>query len=549
MDAALGSFLVPACAWAAGARVWPALAFTSWRASSLSGILAAAALASVVRESVMHLETESDFAVAIGIIGVFELLWHLTQSWSVLPLPWCERVVMIQAMAAALFAWLHHAVIGVHLRESWDVDAALRLVLTTLLGGTALLVLVTAPLLRRLGRRNSRCVPEADSATADSADDDTSTHSDARTSSVASIQQSCVAYGVLACVVCGLQYPLLAYCLREEPFTWVTRYVFSSHLRGGLVAFWAACVVLLIAVVPSPPARQPAAPATDSGSGSGSGSAQTTGRPRHLHPWHANLILRKAFHVAACVMFIPPILLGGDAQAMLALAFTVALQALVLAELIRALHLQPALLSNTLHRYMTGYTDTRDAGVLVRTHIYLLLGCALPVVVDVVAGYPSPSLSSGAAAGTALLAPLSGILAVGVGDAVAAVVGVKAHARGTAVSWRTVADRIERAMPWYEPEEEQEGDYRRHSFTGANKTVQGTVAFILSSFAVLFVCHAVVWSGSGIAGSPSALHWAVAAALLTVTALVETFIECVDNLVLPLVVWVGAHAAAYFLHV
>jgi dolichol kinase len=59
------------------------------------------------------------------------------------------------------------------------------------------------------------------------------------------------------------------------------------------------------------------------------------------------------------------------------LAFSVALSALILIEYIRYFRLQP--LGPQLHKFLITFTNERDSGVAILSHIYLLAGCALPV--------------------------------------------------------------------------------------------------------------------------------------------------------------------------
>ncbi len=62
--------------------------------------------------------------------------------------------------------------------------------------------------------------------------------------------------------------------------------------------------------------------------------------------------------------------------------------------------------------------DHRDEGSIVLTHIYLLLGCALPVFI-------SFFVLRGIYSATSLLIALSGVAVTGLGDAAASYCGVK----------------------------------------------------------------------------------------------------------------------------
>ena len=58
---------------------------------------------------------------------------------------------------------------------------------------------------------------------------------------------------------------------------------------------------------------------------------------------------------------------------------------------------------------MRGFVDERDGGAMFVTHIFLLVGCGIPVF-----------LSNGLGTQTGAMA---GILSIGVGDAVASIMG------------------------------------------------------------------------------------------------------------------------------
>jgi dolichol kinase len=59
----------------------------------------------------------------------------------------------------------------------------------------------------------------------------------------------------------------------------------------------------------------------------------------------------------------------------------VALMAFVLLEICRLLEAPPSL-KKWLDHYYTPFLDSKDEGVLILSHIYLLLGCALPVWIE-----------------------------------------------------------------------------------------------------------------------------------------------------------------------
>ncbi|EKX50018.1 hypothetical protein GUITHDRAFT_104416 [Guillardia theta CCMP2712] len=102
---------------------------------------------------------------------------------------------------------------------------------------------------------------------------------------------------------------------------------------------------------------------------------------------------------------------------MLRLAYAAATALLVSLELIRASRIRP--FSASLERVVAVHVDERDSGVFIFTHIYLLVGCALPSWLTPYQG-PRGRFS--------ILEPLAGALIVGVGDTAASVYG-KLHGR------------------------------------------------------------------------------------------------------------------------
>lgn len=83
---------------------------------------------------------------------------------------------------------------------------------------------------------------------------------------------------------------------------------------------------------------------------------------------------RKLFHALATVMFLPAIALERE---FLSLALGAALGVLLAAEFLRCAGCPPA--AAALDRYYGEFLDARDGGCVVVTHLFLLLGCAVPV--------------------------------------------------------------------------------------------------------------------------------------------------------------------------
>ncbi|KAH9983087.1 hypothetical protein BJV74DRAFT_980805 [Russula compacta] len=111
---------------------------------------------------------------------------------------------------------------------------------------------------------------------------------------------------------------------------------------------------------------------------------------------------RKFFHALAVVMFVPGV--AAD-PAFTHLAFSAAFALFVFAEYVRYFALYP--FGAAVHVFMNEFLDAKDSGTAILSHFYLLTGCAGAL------WFEAPSR----------LLLYTGILTVGVGDAVASVVG------------------------------------------------------------------------------------------------------------------------------
>lgn len=200
---------------------------------------------------------------------------------------------------------------------------------------------------------------------------------------------------------------------------------------------------------------------------------------------------------------------------MLYLSFAVATAVLVLLEYARLVRLPP--FGASLHKFMAVYTDARDSGYTIRTHIYLLLGCALPVWLSGTGSTAdlgaAADTQEGARAGNALFArhgiePYAGVIIIGVGDAMAAAVGSM---------------------------------FGRLKWRGTQKTLLGTFAAftsVLVTAAVIQAANDLMFPDDAPLFPTDPLHavgFLVASAAL---CLLEAFTTQVDNLLLPLYFWV-----------
>jgi len=133
------------------------------------------------------------------------------------------------------------------------------------------------------------------------------------------------------------------------------------------------------------------------------------------------------------------------------------------------------------------------------THIYLLIGVSLPIVAE----YIRNNRDSGDGDTNKLSASL-GVISVGVGDAAAAVIGIKFGRRN-------------------------------FPFTHSSKSLEGVVGFFLASIATSAVL--LLWQ------SPQEGPYQVLPVVFTMflSALFEAWTGDIDNLLLPLFTYVAYH--------
>ncbi|RZF38617.1 hypothetical protein LSTR_LSTR010716 [Laodelphax striatellus] len=200
----------------------------------------------------------------------------------------------------------------------------------------------------------------------------------------------------------------------------------------------------------------------------------------------SSTIVRKAFHLLALAVFIPGLTYR---PCLLYLASGVVFALFICLELLRSLKIPP--LSDHLEAGFAVFADEKDEGPLALTPIYLLIGCAGPLWLHplaIEATPPSPHH---------LLPMLAGLLAVGVGDTAASVCG----------TW-----------------------FGQHHWPGSNRTKEGSAAcFISQLFAVLILIH------FGYIPRTSLLKPIFA---IVISSLVEANTDQVDNLALPLLMYI-----------
>ncbi|KAI9332127.1 hypothetical protein DFJ73DRAFT_855980 [Zopfochytrium polystomum] len=180
---------------------------------------------------------------------------------------------------------------------------------------------------------------------------------------------------------------------------------------------------------------------------------------------------RKYFHAMAVLMFVPGYILDAE---LMHLAFSVSISALIMIEYVRAFRVWPV--GAEIHSFLQQFVDKWDQGPVVLSHLYLLLGCALPVWLNRI---PDKTFRAG----------LGGIIVLGIGDSMASIVGYRIG---------------------------------KTKWLNSSKSVEGTVAFCTS----VFLCFMMM--DFTLRGVAQLLFVSV------MTGLFEAFSDQNDNLVIPL---------------
>mmetsp|Transcript_9553 Transcript_9553/g.14233 ORF Transcript_9553/g.14233 Transcript_9553/m.14233 type:complete len:380 (+) Transcript_9553:59-1198(+) len=178
------------------------------------------------------------------------------------------------------------------------------------------------------------------------------------------------------------------------------------------------------------------------------------------------IFIRKLFHLQISLI----VLLGLRKPTLLSIAFLLALDAFVLVEVLKNQRL-----FGFLKDFLDEFLDEKDLGSVTVTHIFLLVGSGMPVVVDLVLNRSDFFLSS------------LGFLSLGVGDSMAAVGGIK---------------------------------FGKHKWWSRDKTVEGTVGALFSM--------SLVWLA--VSGQLQVSQLGV----FVCVSLYEAFTKHIDNLFMPL---------------
>ncbi|XP_033851257.3 dolichol kinase-like [Acipenser ruthenus] len=203
----------------------------------------------------------------------------------------------------------------------------------------------------------------------------------------------------------------------------------------------------------------------------------------------ASTLVRKYFHLIVVATYVPGLIY--DRQ-LLHVASVGCLVVFMLLEYVRYFRIRPT--GQLLRQLLTLFLDERDSGPLILTHIYLLLGVSLPIWL-----FPGPCTPKGTLPGAGALVPYAGVLAVGVGDTVASVFGSTL------------------------------GEIR---WPGTKKTVEGTATSIFAQ--IIAVALLLIFDGT--VNLNTSYSWIVGS--ITLVSLLEAYTSQIDNLMLPLYLFV-----------
>ncbi|KAK0537288.1 dolichol kinase [Tilletia horrida] len=281
--------------------------------------------------------------------------------------------------------------------------------------------------------------------------------------------------------------------VKRDPWLWTLRFLLQGAYpfsRFALVAYWTSLIgasvfswqMVVTTVKRPPPINNRTTPALAAKTSYANMSSEPNSAPRKAVHLSLNA-RRKFFHFLAVLLFLPGILWD---PALMHLAFSLAFSLFIFIEYVRYFALLP--FGASLHIFLAQFLDSKDAGPVILSHFYLLSGCAASLWLE----GPSP------------IYDIMGVLVLGIGDALASILGRK---------------------------------YGRHTWPGSPKTLEGSVTFVLS-----IVLCAWLLRVAGFMPPFSLLRFTAAS---IATGLMEGASEQNDNLILPLFAFV----VMFILHV
>ncbi|KAL7753423.1 dolichol kinase [Sorochytrium milnesiophthora] len=183
-------------------------------------------------------------------------------------------------------------------------------------------------------------------------------------------------YALAAAIVVGIITPTVWWKLGENPWVWMINFIVGSRRTLHLFGLWSALLA---------------------------GAC-------FVFPWGAPLnTQRKFYHLLATLIMTPGFVLAPHFLT-IATAFVFAL--FIFVEMLRYARIPP--FGDFLHTQLAAFSDDRDEGEIITSHMYLLLGMAMPVWLVVA------ERGSGA---QAMIAGVSGMMTLGLGDTLASILG------------------------------------------------------------------------------------------------------------------------------
>jgi dolichol kinase len=215
---------------------------------------------------------------------------------------------------------------------------------------------------------------------------------------------------------------------------------------------------------------------------------------------------RKVFHFTMVGMFLPAVYVDPTYAG---LALSLILAVFLILDLLRASQLPP--LSKPIASFLTPYVDGRDfRGPVVISHIFLLIGCAIPLWLALASlSRTGSGHLSGWEVPTRDVSMVSGVVCVGLGDAAASLIGRRYG--------------------------------RRKWLWGGGKSLEGSLAFAVAVFAGLTAAGAWLRIGGWpMTEEPAGLL--VSARNAGICASMGSLTEAVltggnDNVIVPVVLW------------
>eukprot|EP00758_Cryptobia_borreli_P004179 Tbor_TRINITY_DN4229_c0_g1::TRINITY_DN4229_c0_g1_i1::g.24026::m.24026/K00902/E2.7.1.108; dolichol kinase len=349
---------------------------------------------------------------------------------------------------------------------------------------------------------------------------------------------------ITATLFIGIAFSYCFYAFDENPLQWLSAYLISSQLRARAVALWAAGIPIMAALITL------------------------------FGDSFPKIIQRKLFHLLAVVAFLP---VAVNDPEFLGFSTMIAVSIGILLETARCCRIYG---TSIVSAFVELHIDERDGGgkhpvkgAVVRTHLYLILGCSISIILNrrqlmVVPLHLAPSIM-------AAIFIVPGIISLGVLDAMAAVVGshITSSRLKHEVAKRKLPIKLTSKKHKEEYEEAVRSAHRTHlgryfctnSGGGSegvfplslnnslrHKTIEGTIAGLLSAVTMWVILVMLGFAGGPINMSPRASKappLSIYDQLFTIVqimipslagiifgAVAEATTEGIDNLELPIFV-------------